>query len=63
MDSGAQSRFTLGEEARRAVLTSILETWLQKHITRKLKKAFTAVKRKPKGGGLHVTPSPAEQGK
>lgn len=59
MDSGAQSRFTLGEEARRAVLTSILETWLEKHITRKLMKAFTAVKRKPKGGGLHVYSIPS----
>lgn len=61
MDSGTQSQFTLGEEARRAVLTSTLETWLQKYVTRKLKKGFTAVKRKAKGGGLpHFTPSPVQ---
>jgi len=40
MDFGAQSQFTLGEEARRAVPTSALETWLQKHVIRKLKKGL-----------------------
>lgn len=61
MDFVAQSQFTLGEEARRAVLTSTLETQLQKHVTRKLKKGFTAAKSKAKdkerSPSLHSIPS------
>lgn len=59
MDFGAQSQFTLGEEARRAVLTSTQDTATETHYQKTKERVYSSKKKskRRRSPSLHPIPS------